>query len=89
MQNAHTYTQNKIIHCLKVSLSLLFFYCSHRITCNKNITTLERRTPVCTAYIFFQISIVGGGIQGPLGTVATNGLLCQPRVIMMIEKLVE
>jgi hypothetical protein len=30
-----------------------------------------------------------GGVQlGPLGTAATNGLLCQPRVIMM-EKLVE
>jgi hypothetical protein len=25
---------------------------------------------------------------GPLGTAATNGLLCQPRVIMMTEKLV-
>jgi hypothetical protein len=32
---------------------------------------------------------VGGGIQGPLGTAATNGLLCQPRVIMMMEKSVE
>jgi hypothetical protein len=32
---------------------------------------------------------VGGGIQGPLATAATNGLLCQPRVIMMMEKLVE
>jgi hypothetical protein len=40
-------------------------------------------------YIFL-IGIVGGGIQlGPLGTAATNGLLCQPRVIMMMEKLVE
>jgi hypothetical protein len=30
------------------------------------------------------------GVQlGPLGTAATNGLLCQPRVIMMMEKLVE
>jgi hypothetical protein len=26
---------------------------------------------------------------GPLSTAATNGLLCQPRVIMMVEKLVE
>jgi hypothetical protein len=26
---------------------------------------------------------------GPLVTAATNGLLCQPRVIMMMEKLVE
>jgi hypothetical protein len=33
---------------------------------------------------------VGGGVQlGPLGTADTNGLLCQPRVIMMMEKLVE
>jgi hypothetical protein len=40
--------------------------------------------------IFFLIDIVGGGVQfGPLGTAATNGLLCQPRVIMMMEKLVE
>jgi hypothetical protein len=32
----------------------------------------------------------GGGAQlGPLSTVATNGLLCQARVIMMMEKLVE
>jgi hypothetical protein len=35
------------------------------------------------------IGIVGGEVQlGPLGTAATNGLLCHPRVIMM-EKLVE
>jgi hypothetical protein len=33
---------------------------------------------------------VGDGVQlGPLGTAATNGLLYQPRVIMMLEKLVE
>jgi hypothetical protein len=33
---------------------------------------------------------VGGGVKlGPLGTAATNVLLCQPRVIMMMEKLVE
>jgi hypothetical protein len=32
----------------------------------------------------------GGEVQlGPLGTASTNGLLCQPRVIMMMEKLVE
>jgi hypothetical protein len=31
----------------------------------------------------------GWSLLGPLGTAATNGLLCQPRVIMMIEKLVE
>jgi hypothetical protein len=34
--------------------------------------------------------IVGGGVQlGPLGTAAANGLLCQPREIMMMEELVE
>jgi hypothetical protein len=38
--------------------------------------------------LIFLICIVRGGIQGPLNTAATNGLLCQPRVIMM-EKLVE
>jgi hypothetical protein len=32
---------------------------------------------------------VGGGIEGPLGTAATNGLLCQLRVIMMMEKSVK
>jgi hypothetical protein len=38
----------------------------------------------------FDYVILGGGVQlGPLGTAATNGLLCQPRVIMMMEKLVE
>jgi hypothetical protein len=31
----------------------------------------------------------GGWNQGPLDTAATNGLLCQPRVIMIIEKSVE
>jgi hypothetical protein len=39
--------------------------------------------------VFFFFCIVGGGVQlDPLGTAANNGLLCQPRVIMM-EKLVE
>jgi hypothetical protein len=38
----------------------------------------------------FVICIVGDGVElGPLGTAATIGLLCQPRVIMMMEKLVE
>jgi hypothetical protein len=40
--------------------------------------------------IVFLIGIVGGGVQlAPLGTAAKNSLLCQPRVIMMMEKLVE
>jgi hypothetical protein len=37
---------------------------------------------------FFLICVVGGEIQGPLYTEATNDLLCQTRVIMM-EKSVE
>jgi hypothetical protein len=38
----------------------------------------------------FLIGTMRGGVQlGPLGTAATNGLLCHPRVIMMMEKLVE
>jgi hypothetical protein len=33
---------------------------------------------------------MGGGVQlGPLGTTSTNCLLCQPQMIMMMEKLVE
>jgi hypothetical protein len=40
------------------------------------------------AIIFFKWYSGGGG-SSPLGTAATNGLLCQPRVIMMIKKLVE
>jgi hypothetical protein len=41
-------------------------------------------------HLFYLIGIVGCGLQlDPIGTAATNGLLCQPRVIMMMEKLVE
>jgi hypothetical protein len=42
-------------------------------------------------FIYFLIGIVGGGgVQlDPIGTAATNDLLCQPRVIMMMQKLVE
>jgi hypothetical protein len=38
-------------------------------------------------YFFYLHS--GGWNQGPLDTAATNGLLCQPRVIMIMEKSVE
>jgi hypothetical protein len=38
----------------------------------------------------FLNGVLGGGVQlGPLGIAATNGLLCEPRVIMMMEKFVE
>jgi hypothetical protein len=41
-------------------------------------------------FFFFFTGNVGGGVQlGPLGTAATNDLLCQPRVILMMENLVE
>jgi hypothetical protein len=42
---------------------------------------------VCVTFFFNLYS--GGGIQGPLGPAATNGLLCQPRMIIMMEKSVE
>jgi hypothetical protein len=45
-------------------------------------------SPSCAQIIFFNFHS-GGWNQGPLDTAATNGLLCQPRVIMMMEKLVE
>jgi hypothetical protein len=39
---------------------------------------------------FFLFGIVGGEVQlRPLGIAAINGLLCQPRLIMVMEKLVE
>jgi hypothetical protein len=40
---------------------------------------------------FFKIGTVGGAVQlGPLGTAATNRpIVPNPRVIMMMEKLVE
>jgi hypothetical protein len=48
--------------------------------------TPEKSSPELIAIsFFFLICIVGGGIQGPLDTAATNGLLCQPRMIMMME----
>jgi hypothetical protein len=40
-------------------------------------------------FIFFNLFSGGGWNQGPLDTAATNGLLCQPRVIMIMEKSVE
>jgi hypothetical protein len=39
--------------------------------------------------IFFLISIVGGGIKVHSTLRPLNGLLCQPRVIMIMEKSVE
>jgi hypothetical protein len=39
--------------------------------------------------IFFLICIVGGGIKVHSALRPLNGLLCQPRVIMMMEKSVK
>jgi hypothetical protein len=40
-------------------------------------------------HIFFLICIVGGGIKVHSTLRPLNGLLCQPRVIMIMEKSVE
>jgi hypothetical protein len=65
---------------------------------SKNVHTSERSVTLIGTKLlkrncdvnFFKIGIVGGGVQlGPLSTAATNGLLCQPRVIMMMEIMVE
>jgi hypothetical protein len=53
------------------------------------LNLVSRKVCALITLNFFN-GIVGGGVQlGPLDTATTNGLLCQPRVIMMIEKLVE
>jgi hypothetical protein len=54
---------------------------------------------ICKAVFFYKIRFdfdsfffnlySGGSNQVPLDTAATNGLLCQPRVIMIMEKSVE
>jgi hypothetical protein len=55
---------------------------------NTNLNTTPR-CPLKINYIFL-IGIVGGGIQlGPSALRPPVGLLCRPRVIMMMEKLVE
>jgi hypothetical protein len=52
--------------------------------------TSNKGRDIWIAYFLNWYSGGGGGVQlGPLGTAATNGLLCQIRVIMMMEKLVE
>jgi hypothetical protein len=46
--------------------------------------------PLRNIFYYFFIGIVGIGVQlGPLVTAKTNGLVCQPRLIIMMEKLVE
>jgi hypothetical protein len=65
---------------LKVSLDSL----------RKKLSTWLCPSAMTSHFSFFFVGIVGGGVQlGLLDTAATNGLLCRPRVIMMMEKLVE
>jgi hypothetical protein len=55
------------------------------------IRLLQQQLPDSVFLVgYFNFNFYSGGWnQGPLDTAATNGLLCQPRVIMMIEKSVE
>jgi hypothetical protein len=56
----------------------------------KTFRDLHTLLVAVTHRVFFLIGIVGGGVQlGPLGTAATNRPNVPPRVIMMMEKLVE
>jgi hypothetical protein len=50
----------------------------------ENLNELE----TITQQFFFNL-YSGGWNQGPLDTAAINGLVCQLRVIMMMEKSVE
>jgi hypothetical protein len=53
-------------------------------------STISRAWRILGGNYYFLIGILGGGVQlGPLGTAATNGLLCQALVNMMMETLVE
>jgi hypothetical protein len=57
---------------------------------NSNIAFSSTQNSYLYQTTIFFIGIVGDGVQlSPLDTAATNGLLCQPRVIKMLEKLVE
>jgi hypothetical protein len=56
----------------------------------KNVKLFNRSSDMVVVTSFFLIGIVGGGVQlGALRTAATNGLLCQPQVVMTMEKLVQ
>jgi hypothetical protein len=57
----------------------------------KTVYTSDRAVSViASGYLFlFLLCIVGGGINVHSTLRPLNGLLCQPRVIMMMEKLVE
>jgi hypothetical protein len=49
----------------------------------------DAKRKLLSFFIFFLICIVGGGIKVHSTLRPLNGLLCQPRVIMIMEKSVE
>jgi hypothetical protein len=75
--NKRTYTNKQIIHPFIHLEKAIFVQLLKNLRANYGIRRL-----------FFLICIAGGVIQGPLDTTAINGILCQPRVIMMMEKSV-
>jgi hypothetical protein len=62
-------------------------YVGRDVKCSLFSLDLNQNWHVCTDFFFNLHS--GGWNQGPLDTAAINGLLCQPRVIMIMEKSVE
>jgi hypothetical protein len=75
---------NRIKICFKLKGTTVIF----KFRFSSIDTCLERSSILVN--VLFLIGIVGGGVQlGPLDTAPLIGLLCQPRVITMMEKLVE
>jgi hypothetical protein len=65
---------------LRSVLRILYDYAWQWRECSKHVFNIE---------LFFFICIVGGGIKVHSTLRPLNGLLCQPRVIMIMEKSVE
>jgi hypothetical protein len=55
----------------------------------RNIVQFTNRYLALNGCFFFLICVVGGGIKVHLTLRPLNGVLCQPRVIMIMEKSVE
>jgi hypothetical protein len=60
------------------------YNCSYILNRQDTDRNYPSKTPNYLNFFFNLYS--GRWNQGPLDTAATNGLLCQPRVIMMMEK---
>jgi hypothetical protein len=56
---------------------------------NIGMRSLPTENRILTKMTFFLICIVGGGIKVHSTLRPLNGLLCQPRVIMIMERSVE